>query len=206
MCARAATAVRSTGGVLLERDRLLRDFLGHDLSWYHPATVSAATTSCLPVLPEPLEPLASDLCWMLSRASHSLTTELTAALEGSGISPRGHAVLAAATGGKHTQTELARLVGIDKTTMMVTLDELESAGLAERRPLSSDRRARIVVVTEAGEKKVREVEQVFDSVREDVLGVLPEDDRQVFLRCLGQLVCGRLSAPVQCSQPVRRRR
>ena len=168
--------------------------------------MTSATVPCLPVLPEPLEPLGSDLCWMLSRASHALTTEFTAALEGSGISPRGYAVLAAATGGEHTQTDLARLVGIDKTTMMVTLDELEAAGLAERRPLSTDRRARVVAVTKAGEKKVRAVEKVFDRVREDVLSVLPEDEREVFLRCLGLLACGRLSEPVPCSHPVRRRR
>lgn len=168
--------------------------------------MSGVTASRLPVPAEPPETLASDLCWMLSRASHALTTELTAALEGSGISPRGHQVLAAATDGEHTQTDLARLVGIDKTTMMVTLDELEAAGLAKRRPLSTDRRARVITVTRAGEKKLRELEQVFDRVREDVLGILPEDDREVFLRCLGQLACGRLSAPVACSHPVRRPR
>jgi DNA-binding MarR family transcriptional regulator len=143
---------------------------------------------------------------MLSRASHSLTTELTAALEGTEFSPRGHTVLAAAMGGHHTQTDLARLVGIDKTTMMVTLDELEAAGLALRRPLSTDRRARLVEVTKAGEKKLREVEKVFDRVREDVLGALPEEDREVFLRSLGRLACGRLSEPVACSQSVRRPR
>jgi MarR family transcriptional regulator, transcriptional regulator for hemolysin len=168
--------------------------------------MSATTAPTPSVWPEPLEPLGSDLCWMLSRASHSLTTELTSALEGFGISPRAHAVLAAAMGGEHTQTDLARLVGIDKTTMMVTLDELEAAGLAERRPLSTDRRARLVVVTKSGQKKIREVTKVFDRVREDVLGVLPEDEREVFLRCLGRLACGRLSEPVQCSHPVRRPR
>lgn len=168
--------------------------------------VAIPTAPPAPVLPEPLQPLESDLCWMLSRASHALTTQLTAALEGSGISPRGHAVLATAMGGEHTQTDLARLVGIDKTTMMVTLDELEAAGLAERRPVSTDRRARLVVVTQAGESKLREVEQVFDRVREDVLGVLSEPDRAAFLRCLGQLVCGRLAEPVHCSQTVRRPR
>ena len=150
-------------------------------------------------------PLASDLCWMLARAGHSLTTELTAALEGSGVSPRGYSVLATAAAGEHTQTELARLLGIDKTTMMVTLDELEAAGLAKRRPLSTDRRARVVEVTRAGEKKSREVEKVFDRVRDDVLAVLPDADREVFLRCLGLLACGRLSEPVQCTQSVRRR-
>jgi MarR family transcriptional regulator for hemolysin len=164
--------------------------------------MNAPSAAFAPVLPEPL---AADLCWMLSRASHSLTTQLTAALEGFGISPRGHAVLAAAAGGEHTQTDLARLVGIDKTTMMVTLDELESAGLAERRPLSTDRRARVVGVTRAGAERLREAEKVFDRVREDVLGVLAEDEREVFLRCLGQLVGGCLSEPVPCTHPVRRR-
>jgi DNA-binding MarR family transcriptional regulator len=164
----------------------------------------SATTS-VSVRSAPPETLTSDLCWLLSRASHSLTTEMTAALEGSGISPREHAVLATAMIGEHTQTDLARLVGIDKTTMMVTLDELEAAGLAERRPLSTDRRARVVAVTKAGKHKVRQAETVLDRVREDVLAALPADERPVFLRALGRLACGRLSEPVQCLHPVRRR-
>jgi MarR family transcriptional regulator for hemolysin len=151
------------------------------------------------------EPLSSDLCWLLSRASHALTTELTAALEASGISPREHSVLATAMTGEYTQTDLVRMVGLDKTTMVVTVDDLEAAGLAERRPSQTDRRARVIAVTEAGERKVREAEAVMDRVREDVLSALPATERDVFLRALGRLACGRLSEPVPCSQPVRRR-
>ncbi len=158
--------------------------------------------------PEPTsapQPLASDLCWLLGRASHALMTELTAALEGSGISPREHSVLATAMTGDFTQTELARMVGLDKTTMVVTVDELEAAGLAERRQSSADRRARVIAVTDAGERKVKEAEEVLDRVREDVLATLPEPDREVFLRALGRLACGRLAEPVACAHPVRRR-
>src|SRR5919202_5483961 len=79
-------------------------------------------------------PLCDNLCWLLSRASYTLTTELTAALEDLGISPRAHAVLAAAANGEHTQTELAKMIGLDKTTMVVTLDELEQAGVARGEP------------------------------------------------------------------------
>jgi MarR family transcriptional regulator for hemolysin len=161
----------------------------------HPATAPASAP----------EPLASDLCWLLSRASHSLTTEFTAALEASGISPREHSVLATAMTGEHTQTELARLVGLDKTTMVVTIDELEAAGLAERRPSETDRRARVIAVTKAGAGKLRDAEAILDGVREDVLSALPPSERTVFLRALGRLVCGRLSEPVPCSHPVRRR-
>jgi MarR family transcriptional regulator for hemolysin len=149
--------------------------------------------------------LSSDLCWLLSRASHALTTEFTAALEEVGISPRAHSVLATAMTGEFTQTEIARMVGLDKTTMVVTVDELEAAGLAERRPSSSDRRARVIVVTEAGEGMVRDAEKVLDRVRDDVLSVLAPDERQVFLKALGTLACGRLAEPVPCAHPVRRR-
>jgi DNA-binding MarR family transcriptional regulator len=97
------------------------------------------------------------------------------------------------------------MVGLDKTTMVVTVDDLEAAGLAERRSSQTDRRARVIIVTPAGEDKVREAEAILDGVREDVLSTLPESERKVFLRALGRLVCGRLSEPVQCSHPVRRR-
>ncbi len=149
--------------------------------------------------------LASDLCWLLSRASHGLMTEFTAALEDLGISPRDHAVLTTAMTGEFTQTEIARTVGLDKTTMVVTVDELEAAGLAERRPSSTDRRARVIVVTDEGERMVREADTVLDRVRDDVLSVLEPEQRQVFLKALGTLACGRLAEPVACAHPVRRR-
>jgi DNA-binding MarR family transcriptional regulator len=151
------------------------------------------------------QPLSADLCWLLSRASYTLTTELTKAFEELGLSPRANCVLSAAMTGDHTQSEVARMVGLDKTTMVVTLDELEAAGLAERRPSPHDRRARVIGVTASGKRKVREAEEIAERVRADVLSVLPERDREVFLNSLTRLVSGRLAEPVTCSQPVRRR-
>ena len=156
--------------------------------------------------PETPACLTSDLGWLLARVSHTLTTESTAALEDSGISPRGHSVLAAAMTGEYAQTELARMVGLDKTTMVVTVDDLEAHGLVERRPSKSDRRARLIKVTKEGQRKVAIADGVLDRVREDVLGALPEEEREVFLRALGRLACGRLAEPVPCALPVRRRR
>ncbi len=153
----------------------------------------------------PPAPLTSDLCWLLSRASHALTTELTAALEKKGMSPRAHSVLATAMTGEYTQSDVARAVGLDKTTMVVTLDELETAGLAERRSSPGDRRVRVIAVTPAGRRKVREAEAIMDRVREDVLSDLSATDRDAFLRALGTLACGRLSEPVACEHAVRRR-
>ena len=153
----------------------------------------------------PDQPLCQDLGWLLSRASHTLATHLTAAMEEVGLSPRGRCVLAAAKSGEFTQIELARAIGLDKTTMVVTLDELEAQGLAERTPSSTDRRARVVAVTQDGEKKLREAERRAEQVQHEILDSLPERERKVLVDALGTLVRGSLAEPVDCAKSVRRR-
>lgn len=146
------------------------------------------------------EALATDLCWLLSRANQAMGSQLSTALEDLGLSPRGYHVLRAAMTGEHSQIELARTVGLDKTTMVVTIDELEEAGLAERRPSPSDRRARVIAVTDAGVRKVAEADEILAQVRRTVLESIPEADRDVFLESLRRLVCERLEEP-DCAPP-----
>ena len=150
------------------------------------------------------ECLRGNLNWLLTQAHYSLATELTAALEPLGVTPRGHAVLAAAMTGAHTQKQLAELVGLDKTTMVVTLDELEEAGLARRVPAPSDRRARVVEVTKDGARKVVEAEKVAMRVQADVLASLRETRGEQLLEGLCELVRQRLGEPAVC-KGVRRR-
>jgi DNA-binding MarR family transcriptional regulator len=148
---------------------------------------------------------SKNLGWLLKQASYALSTELVAALAPVEVSPRGYHVLAAALTGEHTQTELAQLVGLDKTTMVVTIDELEEAGLAKRLPSSRDRRARVIAVTKAGERKVAEAREVIDRVQDDVLASLPARERTGLLDALNRLVSERLSEAVECNPPLRRR-
>ena len=150
-------------------------------------------------------PLAANLSWLLSQASYALATELTAGLEALGVSPRGYCVLSTAMTGDHTQTEIAQAVGLDKTTMVVTIDELERKGLAERRPAETDRRARVIAVTRAGEGKVAQAREVVERIHADVLSALPPRERKTFMDALTRLVAGRLSKPAECEQSVRRR-
>jgi MarR family transcriptional regulator, transcriptional regulator for hemolysin len=151
-------------------------------------------------------PLVGNLAWLLSRASHGLTTELTAAMAAVGISPRGHCILSTAMTGEYTQIELAHAVGLDKTTMVVALDELEAAGLAKRLPSSEDRRARIVAVTKAGERKVAQGEQVVEQIQADVLSSLPAREQKALIDGLSRLVSERLADEVDSPPPVRRPR
>ena len=150
-------------------------------------------------------PPSTDLALLLSQAAHGLHAELTAALTGLGISPRAHCVLSKAMGREMTQSQLAGLCGLDKTTMVVTIDELEKAGLAERRLSSTDRRARIISVSPAGERIVSRGREIVARIYDDVLGALPEAERERFVDALS-LVAGRLADPPHCDPPVRRPR
>jgi MarR family transcriptional regulator, transcriptional regulator for hemolysin len=148
---------------------------------------------------------APDLMLLLHVASHTLETELAVRLAELGITPRENCVLSKALGHELTQSELAEQCNLDKTTMVVTIDSLERAGLAERLPSSTDRRARIIAVTAAGERMTAKAERVVAKIYDDVLSNLADDQRKAFVQALTQLAEGRLSTPMQCDKPPRRR-
>jgi MarR family transcriptional regulator, transcriptional regulator for hemolysin len=146
-----------------------------------------------------------NLGWLLATVSHAFTTELTAALEAASVTPRAHCVLTTALRGEYSQTALAHAIGLDKTTMVVTIDALERAGLVERRMSSHDRRARVITVTGAGRAKVAEGERIVARIQSDVLASLPGDQREAFMGALQHLLANRLCTTAECTQPLRRR-
>ena len=149
--------------------------------------------------------MSGDLGWLLTQTAHGLAVEQTARMEGLGFAPRGYCVLQTALDGEYTQGEIGEMIGVDKTTMVVTLDQLEAAGLAERTPSKTDRRARVISVTGKGKKKVAEAERVTADLYEDVLADLDDGQRQVLLRTLHQLQSGPLAVSSPCQHKPRKR-
>lgn len=147
-----------------------------------------------------------DLSYLLDHSSHVLRTRMAAALGEIGLTARMHCVLVHALEEERTQAQLAEIGDMDKTTMVVTVDALEKAGLAERRPSTTDRRARIIAVTEAGAEVARESQRIVDQVHESTLASLPDAEREVLLRALNRLVTGHLETPVESPRPARRAR
>jgi MarR family transcriptional regulator, transcriptional regulator for hemolysin len=147
-----------------------------------------------------------DLSFLLNHASHVLATRMTTAFAEIGMTPRAYCVLSHAMSGEYTQIELAKLSDLDKTTMVITLDELEREGYAERRPSPTDRRARIVTVTPSGADAVAAGHRVADQVHGEVIGALPEEQRRAFVDALAILVGGLLAEPAESERPVRRAR
>ncbi|MFD3453149.1 MarR family winged helix-turn-helix transcriptional regulator [Streptomyces sp. NPDC058691] len=154
----------------------------------------------------PAAPAVPDLTGLLQHASHALTNRLATALGEIGLSPRGYCVLLHAQPGLMTQAQLAEVSQQDKTTMVVTVDELERAGLAERHPSPTDRRARIITVTDAGCALVARGQQITARVHGEVLEALPDAERAVFVAALQRLVGGHLATTMDSPRPVRRAR
>jgi MarR family transcriptional regulator for hemolysin len=147
-----------------------------------------------------------DLSFFLDHTSHVLRTQMAAALAQIGLTPRMHCVLVHALEEERTQIQLAELGDMDKTTMVVTVDALEEAGLAERRASSTDRRARIIAVTDKGARMAARSQEIVDRVHADALGALPATERKAFLSALHRLVESQLAKPVEQPQSARRAR
>ena len=147
-----------------------------------------------------------DLSYLLDHTSHVLRTRMAAELAEIGLTARMHCVLVHALEEERTQAQLAEIGDMDKTTMVVTVDALEKAGLAERKPSSTDRRARIIAVTKEGAKVAAQSQKIVDGVHEKALGSLPDDEREVLLRALNRLVTGHLETPVEGPRAARRAR
>jgi DNA-binding MarR family transcriptional regulator len=82
--------------------------------------------------------------------------------------------------------ELAALLGMDPPNLTAVVDDLERAGLVERQPHPSDRRAKLVVATAAGAALARRAEKVLE--RPPVgLTELPIDDLETLARILSRI-------------------
>jgi MarR family transcriptional regulator, transcriptional regulator for hemolysin len=145
-----------------------------------------------------------DLSCALSRASYSLATEVTAALAEIGLTQRTYSVLNQALAGEYTQIRLAEVCQLDKTTMVNTIDEMERDDLVARRPSTTDRRARIIVVTPVGRDAATRAADIVAALYADVLAAIPADERASFVRNLALLADGRLGVPVPCDRMPRR--
>src|ERR1700728_4889898 len=95
--------------------------------------------------------LVDDLGWGLGVVFRAYVAAAHAAVAELPGGPRGYQVLsAAAHSAVGSQLALAQHLGVDRTMMTYLIDDLEAAGLIERRPDPADRRARRVIATEHG--------------------------------------------------------
>jgi DNA-binding MarR family transcriptional regulator len=96
--------------------------------------------------------LTDDVGFLLSRASGLLVRASNAALTSHGLRVRSYSVLLLACDSPEgiSQRDLADVLGLDPSQVVLLVDELAAAGLVERRPSAADRRTRLVTATARG--------------------------------------------------------
>jgi DNA-binding MarR family transcriptional regulator len=106
-----------------------------------------------------------------------------------GLTPRGWGALnVLAKEGAITQHALCKCVGMDPSSMVSTIDELEACGLVERRRNPHDRRAHALHITEQGQRTLTEGRQVARRAQEELLAPLDREERQQLHELLLRLV------------------
>jgi DNA-binding MarR family transcriptional regulator len=135
-----------------------------------------------PTTDEAVTEFAGQLLFRLWRVSHTRTAE---ALESLGLTTALFALLNAL--GTHKgaiQQQLGAAMGIDPSTMVSLIDQLEAAGLARRRPSPTDRRAREVVITPKGRRVLKQARRLAMEVEDEVLRGLSGAERRQVLALL----------------------
>jgi len=89
-----------------------------------------------------------------------------------------------------TQLALAQAIGYDKTRLIGLLDELEADGLITRTPDPTDRRARIISLTDAGTKRHAAARRAIGKMEDDVLTGVSATERTRLRRTLARLADG----------------
>jgi MarR family transcriptional regulator, lower aerobic nicotinate degradation pathway regulator len=109
--------------------------------------------------------------------------------EAHGLTPVQYAAMQAAanTPGLDQRT-LASTVGFDTSTIGGVIDRLEARGLISRSASPTDRRVRLLTLTEAGRTLLAAIIPGMLSAQERMLAPLPKRDRTEFLRMLAVLV------------------
>jgi DNA-binding MarR family transcriptional regulator len=108
-----------------------------------------------------------------------------AAMEPYGITGRQCAVLIMIDDQEpQSQQDVAARLGVDRTTMVALIDELEAKSLVDRRPATGDRRKNVVALTPAGRETLTGALAATEAVERDFLAALSPADAATFRRLL----------------------
>jgi DNA-binding MarR family transcriptional regulator len=131
-----------------------------------------------PVAPGLHPALVRNLGYLISRCGMYATRHFAERMETIGLTPRMWGALNVLDAeGAVSQQQLGAAIGMDPSSMVGTIDELESRGLVQRRPHPSDRRAHALHLTDAGRDTLVRGRGVAHAAQEELLAPLDAEDR-----------------------------
>ncbi len=127
--------------------------------------------------------------FLLARMGHVAAKQFGSRMEELGLTTRMWGALNVLDAeGALTQQALGKCTGIDPSSMVSTVDDLEAAGFVERRRHPSDRRAHAIHITDDGRETLTRGRQLARKAQEDLLGPLSADERKQLHELLLRLV------------------
>jgi DNA-binding MarR family transcriptional regulator len=96
--------------------------------------------------------------------------------------------------GGTTQQQLGETLHLDKNNCVILLNDLEEDGYVERRRDPTDRRRHLVEMTAAGEKVLERAEVKLETLEDEVIGDLSDEERATLRELLAKAL-GCVKAP-----------
>ena len=127
----------------------------------------------------PPQELVESTAFLLKRLGWAIKERTFSAFEEAGESPYHYSVLAVLDeSARETQASIADALGYDRSWLVGLLDELEEAGLIERRRDPADRRRHLVSLKPAGKKKLAQLRAISQDVEAEFFAPLEPAQRE----------------------------
>ncbi len=141
--------------------------------------------------PDAREVVGDRFGFLFAKMHHRCVRLSVQALDDAGLGLSGiHAGALAmiAEAGPMPQNAVGAALGKDRTTMVSVVDELERAGLVERRRNPADRRAYALEASAEGREWLERADAALTGIEEDLLGGLDAEEREVLRSMLQRAV------------------
>jgi MarR family transcriptional regulator, lower aerobic nicotinate degradation pathway regulator len=138
-----------------------------------------ATSPVVKLGTRPPYELVCSPAFLLKRLGWAIKDRTFEAFEAAGESAYHYSVLAVLEESpRETQATIADALGYDRSWLVGLLDELEEAGLIERKRDPADRRRHLVSLQPAGKKRLARLRAISHGVEEEFLAPLDPEQRE----------------------------
>jgi len=137
--------------------------------------------------PEPSRPTTTASSLLIAHLARAMRRRFEQAVAPLGLRPRGLIALhSLRERGPSPQQSLVELLGIDASNLVAVLNELEDAGLIERRRDRSDRRRAIIALSESGAHVLDQLDRALHEIDDEILTALTARERETLNSLLGR--------------------
>jgi MarR family transcriptional regulator, lower aerobic nicotinate degradation pathway regulator len=141
--------------------------------------VTDSLTETKPLAQRFPDELVSSALFLLKRLGMAAKEQTLGGYDDLGLHPYHHAILVALDeGSRETQGAIADALGYDKGQLVGLLDDLEAAGLIERKRDPADRRRHVVRMTPAGRKTLEKLRRLSARLEDEFLAPLDSGERE----------------------------